>query len=53
MNKRYNENKPTVLITNFSDKELSAYVGAALIDRIAEKRVKVEFTGASYRRGNR
>jgi DNA replication protein DnaC len=53
MNKRYNENRPTVLITNFTDKELAAYVGSALIDRIAEKRVRVEFTGPSYRRGAR
>jgi DNA replication protein DnaC len=53
MNKRYTENRPTVIITNFGDKELAGYFGAALIDRIAEKRVRVEFTGASYRRGNR
>lgn len=52
-NARYNARLPTVWITNFGEKELSPYVGAALIDRIAEKRVRVEFTGTSYRREKR
>lgn len=53
MNKRYNSRKPTVIITNFGDQELAQYLGTAIIDRIAESRIRVEFTKDSYRRGNR
>ena len=53
LNKRYNLRKDTVLITNYTAKELDDNLGKAIMDRIAEKRVRVEFTGQSYRRGNR
>lgn len=50
LNKRYNARKPTVLVTNFSPAELAQYLGTAIIDRIAENRVLVEFDKESYRR---
>lgn len=53
INQRYGARKKTVLVSNFSEKEFAEYLGSAIIDRIAENRVFVKFTGESYRRRNR
>lgn len=49
-NKRYSYLRPTILVSNFDDKEFADYLGTAIIDRIAEKRTRLVFTGTSYRR---
>lgn len=51
-NRRYSFNTPTVLVSNFEEAPFAEYLGAAIIDRIAEKRTRVIFTGSSYRRRN-
>lgn len=53
LNERYNLKKSTVIITNFNAKDLDSYLGTAIMDRIAEQRVRLDFTGKSYRRGER
>lgn len=46
---RYENNLPTVLITNGTKKEFSSFVGSAVNDRLKECCISVEFSGESHR----
>lgn len=53
LNGRYEEGKPTILISNLSLDEVEKYLGITLIDRFYEgKSTVLEFTWDSYRRSN-
>jgi DNA replication protein DnaC len=53
VNGRYEEKKPTILISNLSLDEVERYLGVTLIDRFHEgKSAVLEFTWDSFRRSN-
>ena len=53
INGRYENFKPTILISNFSEQELSGFIGERVMDRMIENGgVIVPFTWQSYRRSN-
>jgi len=49
LNRRYRENRPTILLTNLGFKGLSEFLGPRIIDRLKEKAVFVPFRWPSYR----
>ena len=49
MNKRYENNRPTVLITNLAYDAVKTLLGADIIDRILETGKSFTLTGESYR----
>ena len=49
LNRRYRENKPTILLTNLGGKGLTEFLGPRIIDRLKEKAVFVPFRWDSYR----
>jgi len=49
LNRRYRENRPTILLTNLSGKGLEEFLGPRVIDRLREKAVFVPFRWPSYR----
>ena len=50
INRRYEEMKPTIIVSNLSDNELEKKIGERVIDRMAEG-VILTFDWSSYRRG--
>lgn len=52
MDKRYAANRPTIIISNLSRKELFAALGESVIDRARENGKSIEFTWESYRKPN-
>ncbi|RZN74054.1 ATP-binding protein [Avibacterium paragallinarum] len=51
INERYEQMKPTILISNLSEDELSRYVGERIIDRMREgKGAVINFDWESYRK---
>lgn len=50
INRRYRENKPTILITNLSGSELKDFMDDRIIDRLSEKGVFVPFRWDSKRK---
>ena len=54
LNGRYEEKKPTVIISNLSKDEIEHYLGARVLDRFYEgKSAILEFCWDSYRRGRK
>ena len=53
INQRYENELPTVLITNMDKAKLCNFLGKAIFDRFKECCVSVEFTGESKRQGLR
>ena len=51
IDKRYENMKPTVIISNSTAKGLADYLGEHTTDRCAESGRSITFTGNSYRRG--
>lgn len=49
INARYNERKPTLIVSNMDKAGFAHYAGTAAIDRLAENSRTVELKGASYR----
>ena len=49
LNDRYNEDRPTVLISNMSREALMDYIGYGLTDRFVESCTSVTFNSESYR----
>lgn len=49
INRRYNDIKPTVLVTNSKPDELKVIVGASVIDRIGSDGKIIELSGENYR----
>lgn len=49
LNRRYRENKPTILITNLGGKALADFLGPRTIDRLREKAIFVPFRWDSHR----
>ena len=49
LNRRFQNNRPTVVCTNMSSKEFADFMGQALIDRIRSNRIRVELNGSSLR----
>ena len=49
LNERYENKKPTVLISNMNKKEFGEYLGNPVVDRFRETCKSLEFTGTSYR----
>jgi len=49
LNDRYENELPTVLVTNMTWSSLKEYFGAAIIDRLCENSMSIYFTGKSYR----
>lgn len=49
INKRYNEIKPTILMTNTNKSELIELIGASTLDRIASEGAIIEMKGENYR----
>lgn len=49
INKRYQNNRPTILCSNLEGAEFSQYVGEAVIDRIRSRRVRIDLNGESKR----
>ena len=49
LNERYENKKPTVLISNMDKKEFGEYLGNPVVDRFRETCKSLEFTGTSYR----
>jgi DNA replication protein DnaC len=50
INDRYNEMKPTVLISNSNRKDLEAVIGISAFSRVAGEGKIIEFTGEDYRK---
>lgn len=51
INRRYEEQKPTIIISNLTEEELGKYFGDRAMDRLAEnKGVTIPFTWKSHRR---
>jgi len=54
LNGRYEEKKPTVIISNLTLQNVEVYLGASILDRFYEGKSSVlEFTWGSYRRGRK
>lgn len=49
LNKRYANNRPTVVCSNLGVKEFSSYIGQALTDRLKGRNVKIVLEGKSLR----
>lgn len=49
LNKRYANNRPTIICSNLNAQEFSAYIGQALTDRLKGRNVKLILEGASLR----
>ena len=49
INKRYNEMKSTVLITNAKPEEFAAIIGQSALDRVASEGKVIDLTGENYR----
>lgn len=49
LNGRYEDLKPTVIVSNLTKKELAEYLGQRLVDRFTENCKSIEFKGESYR----
>lgn len=49
LNKRYENNRPTILCTNFDLKSFADFIGAALTDRLKDRNTKLIFNGESLR----
>ena len=49
INKRYNEMKSTVLITNAKPDEFAAIIGQSALDRVASEGKIIDLTGENYR----
>ena len=49
LNRRFQNKRPTIVITNMSAKELADFLGQALIDRIRSNRIRIELNGKSLR----
>ena len=49
INKRYNEMKSTVLITNAKPDEFAAIIGQSALDRVASEGKIIDLTGDNYR----
>lgn len=52
INRRYRDNRPTILLTNLGGKALGEFLGARIMDRLYEKAIFVPFKWKS-RRSNR
>lgn len=50
INDRYNEMKPTVLISNSNRKDLESVIGISAFSRVAGEGKIIEFTGEDYRK---
>ena len=53
INMRYEDNLPTVIVSNLSKKEIVEYFGKATYDRMTETCISIDFQGESMRRNNR
>lgn len=53
LNARYEMRKPSVLISNFFNKDFAMYTGEAVTDRLNEQAITIEFKGDSYRLNKR
>ena len=49
INKRYQNNRPTILCSNLDGTEFATYVGEAVIDRIKSRRIRIDLDGESKR----
>lgn len=49
LRKRYDNQLPTIVISNLEKKLLMKNLGEAVVDRLREKATSIEFTGESYR----
>lgn len=49
LNARYELRKPSILISNFTNKDFAAFTGEAVTDRLNEQAITIEFKGDSYR----
>lgn len=49
LNKRYANNRPTVICSNLNVKEFSSYIGQALTDRLKGRNIKIILDGKSLR----
>lgn len=49
LNRRFQNKRPTIVITNMSSKEFADFMGQALIDRIRSDRIRIEMNGDSLR----
>lgn len=49
LDRRYREQKPTILLTNFEDAELIACIGERVYDRLTETATRIEFSWKSHR----
>lgn len=49
LNRRYRDNRPTILLTNLGGKGLTEFLGPRIIDRLREKAIFVPFRWTSYR----
>lgn len=49
INKRYQNNRPTILCSNLDGVEFGNYVGEAVIDRIKSRRTRIDLDGKSKR----
>ena len=53
LNARYEMRKPSVLISNFCNKDFAMFTGEAVTDRLNEQAITIEFKGDSYRLNKR
>ena len=53
LNARYEMRKPSVLISNFTNKDFAMFTGEAVTDRLNEQAITIEFKGDSYRLNKR
>jgi len=54
LNQRYNAVRPTILITNHSEKDLETFIGEQVVDRLRDNNgALVKFIWNSYRKGGR
>lgn len=49
LNARYENKRPSVLISNFGNREFASFTGEAVTDRFNEQAITIEFKGESYR----
>jgi len=49
INKRYNEMRSTILITNAKPDEFAAIIGQSALDRVASEGKVIDLTGENYR----
>lgn len=49
LRKRYDNQLPTIVISNLEKKVLMKNLGEAVVDRLRETATSIEFTGESYR----